>query len=143
MHSGVKQIITTGFVLIAGIGLSGKVVHADDMVTTKTVKFAPGKSSSTQKGSIKGRDSVRYEIAAKAGQTLAATLKSRSTSLYFNVLNKRTNALLEGEPSPREVTAWKGKLPEAGIYIVDVYLIRAVARRGKTANYTLALTVKP
>ena len=41
------------------------------------------------KGSIKGDAGVDYKISARAGQTLAATMKPSNASTYFNILPAR------------------------------------------------------
>lgn len=141
MLSFTGRMIATCTAVLIGLGLAGSPLRADDVTITKRVRFDRGSSSTTMKDSVKGYDSVRYEVDAKAGQRLSVNLESRSNYVYFNVLNKRTDNILETRPTPREVTKWDGRLPDNGIYVVNVYLIRAEARRGSKADYKLSLSL--
>ena len=47
-------------------------------IRKEPVRFAPGASSATIKGTIKGDQDVDYVLGAKAGQKLTVTLKSRA-----------------------------------------------------------------
>ncbi|MCW3054001.1 MAG: hypothetical protein JWN14_3171 [Chthonomonadales bacterium] len=135
-----RMIATCAAVLI-GVGLASSPLRADDVTTTKRVRFDRGSSSTTMRDSVKGYDTVRYEVDARAGQRLSVNLESRSSYVYFNVLNKRTDNILETRPTPREVTKWDGRLPDNGTYFVNVYLVRAEARRGSKADYKLSLSL--
>ena len=108
---------------------------------TRQVRFRPGVSGVTYPGSVRGYGSVRYRIAGKKGQRLTAKLTSGSTFLYFNILSKRTGFALETTPAPREVRNWSGILPEDGDYVVQIYLVRAEARRNGKASFKLSLSL--
>lgn len=136
-----KRFSTLLFVVIGALGMASPSLRAENVITTRQVKFKPGTSSTTLRGSVQGYDAVHYELGAKAGQTLSVKLNSRNTFLYFNVANKRTNAVLETAPAPREVTEWTGRLPETGVYVVQVYLVRAEARRGRKADFRVSLSI--
>lgn len=135
------RIVANSLALILTIGMAASPLRADDVVTTKKVLFKRGASSATLAGSLKGYDSVRYELSAKERQKMSVKLTSKNTFLYFNVLNKKTDLALETEPAPREVTRWTGTLPKAGIYVVQVYLVRAEARRGGKANFKVSMAL--
>jgi len=141
MLSFTGRMIATCAAVLIGLGLAGSPLRADDVTITKRVRFDRGSSSTTMRDSVKGYDTVRYEVDARAGQRLSVNLESRSAYVYFNVLNKRTDNILETRPTPREVTKWDGRLPDNGTYFVNVYLIRAEARRNGKADYKLSLSL--
>lgn len=139
-----RKIIVGLLLTLVGLWGWGAVVYArqDSTITTKIVQFKPGKSSATYSGTVRGYNGMRYELAGKAGQRFAVKLTSKNRFVYFNVLNKRTDVALESDPAPREVTNWSGVLPETGRYIVDVYLVRAEARRKGKADFKLSLEIR-
>jgi len=114
--------------------------RTDSHVTIKEGKLRPGVILSYP-GAVRGYDLVNYEFVGKAGQKLTIQLTSRNTFLYFNVVSKKTGVALETEPVAREVTKWSGTLPEEGRYVVQVYLVRAEARRNHKANFKLSLAL--
>jgi heat shock protein HslJ len=110
--------------------------------TSERIEFAAGKTSAVRKGSVRGYATRDYELQATEGQLLSVKLASKSTFLYFNVLDKESMTALEAEPSPREVTEWAGRLPKTATYVVRVYLVRAEARRNKAAvGFTLTVSI--
>jgi hypothetical protein len=114
-------------------------------IKTIPLKFKPGTSSATVTGSVKGDATNDYKFKASGGQTLTVKLTSKNSSLYFNILpaeRQQDGVALEAEPRPVEVTEWQGKLPEDGEYIIRVYLVRAAARRGSVASYSLRVEIK-
>ncbi len=111
----------------------------DPAIRTQTVRFAKDATSAQLRGSIKGDAGVDYRIDARAGQTLAVTMKPSNASSYFNI-----------NPPGSEVSMFVGStsgdtatvvLPDDGIYVVRVYLMRNAARRNETSNYTLTVGV--
>ena len=108
-------------------------------IETRTIKFAKGASSATVKGSIKGRQTIDYQLVAKSGQTMSVALKTSNASNYFNVLPPGSNdvALFVGSTSGGE---WKGTLETSGAYTIRLYLMGAASRNG-AANYTLSVGV--
>lgn len=99
--------------------------------------FAKGASSTTVKGNFKGYDSVLYTLSAKAGQHMKVGVSGSS--------NANFNLFAPGD-KPGESTAlgsgsvgqdWSGALPASGTYSVQVYQMRASARRGESVNYSI------
>jgi hypothetical protein len=91
------------------------------------------------KGSIKGDAGVDYKIGARAGQTLAVTMKPSNASTYFNILPPGSEAaMFIGSTSGATATV---VLPDDGVYVVRVYLMRNASRRSETSNYTLTVGV--
>jgi hypothetical protein len=117
-------------------------VHAagDPGIRTQTVQFAQGATSAQLRGSIKGDAGVDYRIDARAGQTLAVTMKPSNASSYFNINPPGSPgaAMFVGSTSGVAATM---TLPDDGVYVVRVYLMRNAARRNETSNYTLTVGV--
>lgn len=109
-------------------------------IEARRVSFAPGTSSATVKGSIRGDEIVDYKLGAKAGQTMRVTLKTSNPSSYFNVLPPGSNdvAVFVGSSGGNE---WTGSLTADGDYAVRVYLMRNAARRDERADYTLTVGI--
>ena len=116
------------FALFLALTIPG-LASADD-VRVKTLRFAKGATSVTQKGSIKGPMSVKYQLTAKAGQVLTVKLISNKGQSYFNV-----RAPNDGEALFTGATAgtneWSGRLTEKGRYSVQVLLAPAAAQRNE------------
>lgn len=130
-------MIKTALTPLATIALGLAVPLAAQQTTP--VSFAKGKSAATLTGSIKGDADRTYTIDARAGQTLTVTLKATKGSAEMNVWAPGNDtALSVGAADPYK---FSGVLPVTGRYRVQVYQMRASARRGETANYTLTIAV--
>ena len=104
------------------------------------VAFAKGASSATLKGSIKGDQDHSYLVDAHAGQTMTVKLTATKGAAEMNVMAPGNDTAISlGSPDPYNVTV---VLPTTGRYKVQVYQMRAFARRGETANYTLTVGVE-
>lgn len=128
--------------LAAALVLAAAAAHADE-VRRVPVQFAAGTSAATIRDHVQGSNSIEYRLAVRQGQTLKVTLESRSTSVYFNVWEPGVKpgegyAVAIGEQLDNKaelVTA------HAGEYMVQVFLVRAVARRNERADFTLHVSV--
>jgi hypothetical protein len=106
---------------------------------TVPVTFAKGKSSATLTGSIKGDQDRTYTVDAKAGQKMTVSLKSTKGSAEMNIFAPGDDTAISlGATDPYNVTT---VLPTTGRYRVQVYQMRASARRGEVANYTLTIGI--
>jgi hypothetical protein len=123
--------------------LLAPAAFASDAVTIRKerVQFAAGASSAAIKGHLKGDATVDYVIGARAGQTLAVTMKRSNGQNYFNVNPPGTEVSMFVGSSDSTGTAFKGLLPADGDYAVRVYLMRPAARRGESSDYTLTIGV--
>lgn len=115
---------------------------AADTVTTVPVHFAKGANSAAIKGSFKGYDSVLYTLSAKAGQQLSVDVGG-SHNANFNLFAPgdkpgESSALGSGYVGQ----GWKGALPVAGTYSVQVYQMRATARRGQKVSYDIHFKIE-
>lgn len=95
------------------------------------------KGGAILKGSIKGEQAARYLLRANAASEYAIELKTANTSAYLNISQAgKDEALHIGSIAGN---SFKGRLPEAGDYVITVYLMRNAARRNATAGYTLRI----
>lgn len=127
--------------LTALLALAPTLAGAADKVTTTPVQFAKGTSSATLRGTVAGYDTVRYTVGARAGQTMTVTLAG-SANANFNVYAPGVVAG-QGEAlgGTDETRRWTGTLPASGTYVVQVYQMRAQARRGEKAPHTLTVAI--
>jgi hypothetical protein len=102
-----------------------QVVAAQERM--ETLRMRPGATQTTVRGIVFGPISASYRLEARAGQRMSLDLNSRNTFLYFNVLDPRGRAIA------REQTRWDGRLPASGLYTIQIYLVRAEARRNRPA----------
>jgi hypothetical protein len=106
---------------------------------TVPVSFAKGKSSAVVSGSIKGDQDRTYTVDARAGQTMTVTLKATKGSVEMNVFAPGNDTAISlGSNDPYR---FSGVLPTNGRYRIQVYQMRAFARRGETATYTLTIAI--
>ncbi|ENC9558080.1 g-type lysozyme inhibitor [Aeromonas hydrophila] len=95
--------------------------QAADKVTTVPVQFAKGAHSAQLKGNFTGYDTIHYTLVAKAGQTMTVKIGGSSN---------------DGDGQ------WQGALPASGKYLIQVYQMRASARRGEQVPHTLAVSIQ-
>jgi hypothetical protein len=117
-------------------------VQAADKVSVVPVQFAKGAHSAAVKGTFKGYDSINYTLVAKAGQTMTVSI-SGSSNANFNVFAPG------GVPGQAEAMGtgyvnekWQGTLPASGKYTIQVYQMRASARRGEAVPHTLSVSIR-
>jgi len=116
--------------------------QAADKVTVVPVQFAKGAHSATVKGSFKGYDSINYTLVAKAGQTMTVNI-SGSSNANFNVfapgaIPGQAEAMGTGYVNEK----WQSILPASGKYTIQVYQMRASARRGEAVPHTLSVSIR-
>lgn len=116
--------------------------QAADKVTTVPVQFAKGTQSTAVKGTFKGYDSINYTLVAKAGQTMTVNI-SGSSNANFNVFAPgavpgQAEAMGTGYVGGK----WQSTLPASGKYTIQVYQMRASARRGEAVQHTLSVSIR-
>jgi hypothetical protein len=119
----------------AAEGLAGQ-----EETRKEPVRFAPGASSATIQGVITGREAVDYLLGASAGQTMTVTLATDHPASYFNVIppDAENEAVFIGSTGGLR---FEGLLDLSGDWKIRVYLVRAAARRGETAAYSLTVGI--
>lgn len=101
----------------------------------ETLRMRPGATQTTVRGLVVGRLGATYRLEARAGQRMSLTLNSRNRFLYLNVIDPR------GRVIAREQTEWDGRLPNSGVYQIQIYLLRAEARRNVPAPFSLDVAI--
>lgn len=90
-------------------------------------------------GIVMGADTAVYITRGMAGQTLSVSLSAKHPQAYFNVTPLGSQeAMFIGSTSGNTM---RRRLPVDGDYRVDVYLMRAAARRGSASPYKLTTQV--
>jgi len=117
-------------------------VTAGDATRTVPVHFSKGSNSASLSGSFAGYDAVHYTLAARAGQRM--TVKAIGNgNVNFNVF---APGFVEGESTAIGAGSaeepWSDQLPVTGTYTVQLYQMRATARRRQSVNYQVVVTIK-
>lgn len=121
---------------------AGNFAFAQDSISKVPMQFAKGASSAQLKGQFSGYDSVRYSLGAKAGQTMTVRIKG-STNANFNVFAPGDQPGASAALGSGNVGSdWSTVLPASGQYTVEVYQMRASARRGTKVAYSIEFEVK-
>ncbi|UHQ20188.1 g-type lysozyme inhibitor [Lysobacter sp. KIS68-7] len=126
----------------AALALLAAATFAADKVPSVPVHFEKGSSSASMKGSLSGYDSVEYSLGAKAGQTMTVKITG-SSNANFNVFapgEKPGASTAIGTGSVG--TDWSGTLPKSGDYTIQVFQMRASARRAEAVPFTIAFEVR-
>lgn len=133
-----KLLLTTFFVAFCLIP-TPMVMAASD-IRTEQVQFKKGASSTIISSSIKGYEIVDYVLRANAGQVMNASLATKNTATYFNILAPGENdtAMFIGSSSGQQ---FEGVLPKTGTYKIRVYMMRSAARRNEVAPYRLEIMI--
>ena len=116
--------------------------HAQEGSETheERIRLEPIELGAAVAGRITGYESVDYLVAARAGQTLAVSLETSHGANYFNVLppDSENEATYVGQTGGND---FEGRLDLDGDWRIRVYLMRAAARRGETAEFRLRVAV--
>jgi hypothetical protein len=136
-----RRLALAGLIACAFLSASAA---AQQPIPSTLVRFAPGSSSATIKGQLKGPGNATRDYVVRAGprQTMSVTIETRSSDTYFNVMHPLSlgEAVFNGEAERRE--SWSGDLIDGGDWRVRVYLGNEAARQGKGATYTLRIELK-
>jgi hypothetical protein len=122
------------------IVLAPALALAQDAIREVRVQFPRGASSTTIKGTLKGRETIDYKLGAAAGQRMTVTLTTDHTANYFNLIEPGAGdvAYFVGANSGNH---FEGELTQSGDQTIRVYLYRNAARRGETARYRLDVAI--
>lgn len=135
----IRSIFIATFIATTQVSLPALAAGEPGATQRKAIQFAPGKSSAQVRGSIKGDGDAEYTINARAGQTLAVSLKSTNASLNFNISPPDSKeGMFIGSVQGAKASVM---LPADARYVVQVYLMRNASRRNESATYTLDVAV--
>jgi hypothetical protein len=132
-----RKHILTGL-LLSGLALSATAAEAADR--TVKVRFKPGSSYASLKGSFKGYDAVNYVLDARAGQTISVLFSPSSASCYFNFYEPGAGARAAhiGSVAGNE---YADTLNRNGRNRVQVYQMRSSARRNEVCRYSITFEI--
>ena len=132
-----RHRFTAAFAVAAVMTASASALAADKTVT---VSFEAGKSSKEITAIITGDAGVNYMLSVKQGQVMQVLFSTSKGSCYFNVFEPGNPdaAVHIGSSAGNEFGANPTK---AGAYRVQVYQMRATARRDETCTYTITFEV--
>ena len=106
---------------------------------TTTVRFRAGGDNASYSGRIRGDETARFVLDARGGQRMQVSLNASNGQAYFNILPPGSReALFIGSTSGNR---FSGKLPETGRYVIEVYLMRAAARRNETSDFSINIAI--
>lgn len=132
----VRSILIALAALVMALAEASVPGHAD---TSTTVRFRAGGDSANYSGRISGDGTARYFIDARAGQEMRVALRADNGATYFNVLPAGSQqAIFIGST---EGNRFNGRLPGTGRYVIEVYLMRAAARRNEASNFTVDIAI--
>ena len=119
---------------------AGVITRAED-APKKPQRIEASAGEVTQKGEIKGEESLEYVISAQVGQSLSIVLEASNRSAHFDVVGP-------GSETPFYVGAVSGdrfqqNVRENGDHLVRVYIVRRAARKGESASYSIAFKLSP
>ncbi len=129
--------------ILYGLALtfSSSLCWAADKVTTVPVSFAKGTNSAKVNGSFNGYDSVQYTLSARSGQHMTVRITG-SRNANFNVFAPGDKPGQSAALGSGGVDAdWSGALPTSGKYTVQVFQMRASARRGEAVPYAITFSI--
>lgn len=114
------------------------VAFAED--ATVNVHFDAGQHSKEFESSIQGDAGVNYMLQVKEGQVMQVLFSTSKGSCYMNVFEpgNTSEAVHIGSTSGNEFGASPTK---AGTYKIQVYQMRATARRNETCKYAISFEV--
>ncbi|MGN5149932.1 pre-peptidase C-terminal domain-containing protein [Aeromonas enteropelogenes] len=127
---------------LLAVTMAATGAQAADKITTVPVQFAKGAHSAQLKGNFSGYDTIHYTLVAKAGQTMTVNIGG-SSNANFNVfapgaIPGQAEALGRNDGNGQ----WQSTLPTSGKYLIQVYQMRASARRGEQVPHTLSVSIQ-
>jgi hypothetical protein len=102
---------------------------------TETVYFDPAKTSARVSGAVSGLQAANYRIDAGKGQRLHMRIEASNPLCFFNVFPPgKVKAAHAGATAGKDFV----QAPtEPGIYLAQIFLLSAAAKRGESCQYSL------
>lgn len=111
--------------------------------TSKSIFFPAGKNSTTVTGTVRGHSYIDYKLNVLAGQTLKASLNSKRTSVFFNILPPGSTDVAIYNSSG-DGNNYSGVADKSGLYAIRVYLMGAAKSENQSVNFGLTVSlIKP
>jgi membrane-bound inhibitor of C-type lysozyme len=121
---------------ILTLGLVSAVPAAED--PTQRVRFEPGATSTTLKGTVQGYRSLRYLLGVRAGQVLSISFERSKKTLYYNV-TQGARTLHDG--AANDVPDWTANVATDGDYAIDIFLKSSDAKKNVEATFTITVVL--
>jgi hypothetical protein len=128
--------ILTALALVLGVMAAAPVPAQAD---TTAVRFRAGGDHASYSGRIRGEETARFTIDARGGQVMQVSLRADNPQAYFNVTPPGGRAALFVGSS--EGNRFSGRLPVTGRYVIEVYLMRAAARRNEVSGFSIDIAI--
>lgn len=124
-------------VLVVTSLASLQTASAGPSVYEKSILLDGTGSYKILEASLAGEQLIEYVVTGRRRQILSVDIQPTIGTAYFNVLPEQSEqALFTGATDGNVADV---RLPETGNYRVRVYQVRAAARRGATATFTLGV----
>ncbi|MBL8790702.1 MAG: SH3 domain-containing protein [Rhizobiales bacterium] len=124
------------FLFVSFLLLAVMPAAAEDMA--RNLRFSPGSSGAVVSGRIQGYDTATYFIDVRGGQRLIVALGASNPQNYFNIVAPMGNQIFDSAMGDDNFSS---TVRQTGTYRIQVYLMRAAARRGEESRYKLSVTV--
>jgi hypothetical protein len=125
-----KSLLATVAIVLM---LTGSAIAQKGTSVVRRIKFAPGRTTSIQRGSLHRGVGHDFLLKAGAGQTMAVHLAAQG-GICFDVYSPGMNDQLANCSKD-----WSGELPSSGDYRINVLPDTTTE---KSFNYTLEITVR-
>jgi hypothetical protein len=135
--------------MLALLMVGAFITGTGESAVFKEIYLAPGSTSTLVQGSVIRGESDQYLLTAKAGQKMAIGITATEKNAAFAIYQpgyqagKDTDGILDikgtalaGAGEGDDATAWKGKLPVSGKYLILVGPTRG------NAIYKLKITIR-
>jgi hypothetical protein len=103
------------------------------------VMFKPGTSAAHLENRVKGYDVVRYDLDARAGQTMTVDFYGTENTCDFVVHAPDGTTIFDELHESRK---FKHTLEETGTYRIIAGMMRVSARRGKTCAFSMDIGIE-
>ena len=124
--------------LLPMIAVLGTSVVADAADRDIKVKFEPRTSSTFVKNRVKGYDVVRYDLDARAGQTMEVDFYGTENTCDFVVHAPDGKTIFD---DVHEWRKFRHKLDATGTYRIIAGMMRVSARRGKSCAFSMNIKI--
>jgi hypothetical protein len=125
-------------ILLSLLVLSGAPAVAPAADRDVTVRFEPGASSGHYENPIRGYDVVRYHLDARARQELSIDFYGDENSCNFVVQGPDEQTIFDEVYESRK---FRHQLEETGTYTIVAGMMRNSARRGRSCNFSLDISI--
>jgi hypothetical protein len=122
------------------VDLAKRVLSPDE---TRVEVDLPATGIQVLKGKIRGYKATVFALRVRQGQQLNVTFESHSDSACFNVVDESDPsgaALFVGQNSDSRSTTIPIK--SDGTYLLQPYIVRSVARRGRQVDYIFKVELR-